>query len=99
MTSSKESFYSVYEYLGPPIPMGDNSTVQATRQERVQFKDGSFENIYHIPRLFVNLTSMYQMTHIDTGRNLEFTSCSMRIYDMQTNLKFTPNKVNDQSRM
>ena len=77
--------------------MGDNSAVAATGQQRVQFKDGGFENVLHIPRLFVNLLSVYQMRHTSNGRKVEFTLDSVSIYDMQTNLKISFGKVNDQS--
>ena len=79
--------------------MGNNSAVEATGQGRVQFEDESFENVLHIPRLSVNLISMYQMTHIGMGRKVEFTLDSLRIYDMQINLKIASGKVNDQSRL
>eukprot|EP00253_Pinus_taeda_P023732 PITA_23732 len=99
MASSKESFSSLHAYSGPPILMGDNSAVAATRQGRVQFEEGSFENVLHIPRLSVNLLSVYQMTHTGSGRKVEFTPDSVRIYDMQTNLKIAFGKVNDQSHL
>ena len=99
MASSKESFSSLHAYSGPPILMGDNSAVAATGQGRVQFEDGSFENVLHIPRLSVNLLSVYQMTHTGSGRKVEFTPDSVSIYDMQTNLKIASGKVNDQSRL
>ena len=82
-------------YSGPPIPMGDNFAVATTGQGRVQFKDGSFENVLHIPRLFVNLLSVYQMTPTGSGRKVEFMPDSVSIYDMQTNLKIASRKVND----
>ena len=53
----------LHPYSGTPILMGDNSAVAATGKGRVQFEDGSFENVLHIPRLSVNLISVYQMTH------------------------------------
>ena len=95
MASSKESFSSLHAYAGPPILMGDNFVVAATGQGRVQFKDGSFENVLHIPRLSVNLLSVYQMTHTGSGRKVEFTPDSVSIYDMQTNLKIASGKVSD----
>ena len=71
----------------------------AIGQARVQFEDGSFENVLHIPRLSLNLLSVYQVTHTGTRRKVEFILDSMRIYDMQTNLNISSRKVNDQSRM
>ena len=99
MASSKESFSSLHAYSGPPILMGDNSTVAATRQGRVQFEAGSFENVLHIPRLSVNLLSMYQMTHTSSGRIVEFSPDSMSIYGMLTNLNISFGKVNDLSHL
>ena len=70
MASSKESFSFLHAYSGPPILIGDNSAVAATGQGRVQFEDGSFENVLHIPRLSVNILSVYQMTHTGNGRKV-----------------------------
>ena len=87
MDSSKKLFSSVHAYSRPPILIGDNSAIATTGQGRVQFEDGSFENVLHILRLSVNLLSVYQMTHRGSRRKVEFTPDFMSIYDMQTNLK------------
>lgn len=97
ITSSKESFFSPHAYSRPPIIMGENSVVEATEQGRVQLKDGVFENVLHIPSFFLNLLSMYKMTHTSTRRKVEFTPNFVSIYDMKTNLKIASRKVNDQS--
>lgn len=59
MASSKESLYSLQVYPGPPILMGYNYVVEVARKVSEQFKDGSFENVIHILRVFVNLLSAY----------------------------------------
>ena len=47
--------------------MGDNSSVEVTDKGRIELTNGSFENVLHVPKLSVNLLSMYQMKNFDTG--------------------------------
>jgi hypothetical protein len=69
--------------------MGDDSPVKVTGKGRVELTNGIFENVLHIPKLFVNLLSMYQMKKSDTGKRVVFTLNVFDIYGMQTNSKFS----------
>jgi hypothetical protein len=42
--------------------MGDDSLVEFTSEGRVEITNGSFKNLLHVPKLSVNILSMYQMT-------------------------------------
>jgi hypothetical protein len=99
MASSKE----VYSYLdackGPPILMGDNYSFEVTDKGRIELTNGSFENMLHVPKLFVNLLSMYHMMNYGTRNKIIFTPNSMDIYDMQTTSKVATGDVNHQSRL
>jgi hypothetical protein len=53
--------------------MGDNSSVEVTDKGRIELTNGSFENVLHVPKLFVNLLSVYQMTNSGTGKKFIFT--------------------------
>jgi hypothetical protein len=85
MAASKEVYSSLDACKGPPILMGDNSSVEVTNKGRIELTNESFENVLHVPKLYVNLLSMYQMTNFGTGNKFIFTPNSMDIYDMQTN--------------
>jgi hypothetical protein len=99
MVASKLVYYSLDACKGPPILMGDNSYVEVVGKGRIDLTNGSFENVLHVPKLSVNLLSLYQMTNYDTGNKFIFTPNSMDIYDMQTNSRVSTSKVNHQSRL
>jgi hypothetical protein len=79
--------------------MGDNSQVEVTGKGRIELTNRSFKNMLHIPKLFDNLLSMYQMTNSGTGKRVLFTHDVVDIYDMQTNSKVSTSEVNHQSRL
>jgi hypothetical protein len=59
MGASKAVYSSLDACKGPPISMGDNSSVEVTNKGRIELTNRSFENVLHFPKLFVNLLSMY----------------------------------------
>jgi hypothetical protein len=79
--------------------MGDNSPMEVTDKGRIELTNESFENVLHIPKLSVNLLSVYQMTNFDTGKKFIFTPSAVDIYDMQTNSRVATGEVNYQSRL
>jgi hypothetical protein len=99
MDSSKEVYSSLDACKGPPIMMGDNSSVEFTDRGRIELTNGSFENVLHVPKISINLLSVYQMTNSDTGKKFIFAQNSVEIYDMQTKSRITTGEVNHQSRL
>jgi hypothetical protein len=79
--------------------MGDNSPVEVTGKGRIELTNKSFENVLHIPKLSVNLLSVYQMTKFGTGKRVVFTLDVVDIYEMQTNSKVATSEVNHQSKL
>ena len=79
--------------------MGDNSLVEVTDKGRIELTNESFENMLHVPKLSVNLLSMYQMNNSDTEKRSIFTPNVVDIYDMQTNSRVATSEVNHQSRL
>ena len=79
--------------------MGDKSYVKVTGKGRIELTKGSFENVFHVPKISVNLLSVYHMTNSGTGKKVVFTPNSMNIYDMQTNSRVATGEVNHQSRL
>jgi hypothetical protein len=99
MAASEEVYSSLGACKGPPILMGDNSSVEVTDKGRIELTNGSFENVLHVPNISVNLLSMYHMRNLGTGKIFLFTPNSMDIYNMQTNSRFAIGEVNHQSRL
>jgi hypothetical protein len=99
MDASKEVYYSLDACKNPPILMGDNSSVEVTSKGRIELTNGSFNNVLHVPKLSVNLLSVYQMTNSSTRKKFIFTPNSVDIYDMQTNSRVSTGEVNLQSRL
>jgi hypothetical protein len=73
MASSKEVYSSLDACKGPPILMGDNSSVEVTSKGRIELTNGSFKNVMHVPKISVNLLSMYQMMNYGTRKKFIFT--------------------------
>jgi hypothetical protein len=96
MDSTKEFYSSLDACKGPPIMMGDNSPFEVTGKGRIELTNISFENVLHIPKLSVNLLSMYQVTNFGIEKKLIFTPNLVGIYDMQTNSKVATGKANHQ---
>jgi hypothetical protein len=99
MDATKEVYSSSDACKGPPILMGDNSAVEVTGKGRIELTNGSFENVLHVPKIFVNLLSMYEMTNFGTRKKFIFTPNAVDIYDMQTNSRVSTSEVNHQSKL
>jgi hypothetical protein len=99
MVASEVVYSSLDACKGPPILMGDNSSVEVTGKGRIELTNGSFENVLHVPKISVNLISVYQMTNYDTRKRVVFTPNVVDIYDMQTNSRVATGEVNHQSRL
>jgi hypothetical protein len=69
MESTKEVYSSLDACKGPLILMGENSPVEVTGKGRIELTNGSFENVLHIPKLFVNLLCVYQMKNSDIEKS------------------------------
>jgi hypothetical protein len=59
MDATKEVYPSLYAFKRPPILMGDNSPIEVTEKGRIELTKGSFENVLHVPKLSINILSMY----------------------------------------
>jgi hypothetical protein len=99
MVASKAVYSSLDACKGPPILMGDKSSVRVTGKGRIELTNRSFENVLHVPKLYVNLLSMYQMMNSSTGKRVVFTPNAVDIYNMQTNSRVATGEINHQSRL
>jgi hypothetical protein len=77
--------------------MGENSPVEVTGKGRIELTNERFENVLHVPKLFVKLLSMYQMMNYGTGKKVIFKPNELDIYDMQTKSRVATSEVNHQS--
>jgi hypothetical protein len=99
MTTTK-SFYSSLDSLkGPPIMIGDNSVVEVTNRGRTELTNIRFENVMHVPKISINIRSVYQMTNYGMRNKVIFTPNALDIYEMQTNSSVSTGEVNHQSRL
>jgi hypothetical protein len=99
MASLEGVYSSFYACKGPPILMGDNSSIEVTGKGRIELTNESFKNVLHAPNISFNLLSVYQMKNSSTRKKVIFTPNSMYIYDMQTNSRVATGEVNHQSRL
>jgi hypothetical protein len=99
MADTKAVNSSLDACKGPPILMGDNSPVEFTGKGRIELTNEIFENVLHVPKLFVNILSMYQMKNSSTGKKFIFIANAVNIYDMKTNSKVVIGEANHQSRL
>jgi hypothetical protein len=79
--------------------MGDNSPVEVTGKGRIELTNGSFENVLHIPKFYVNILSVYQLKNYNIGKRVIVKPDAVDIYDMQTNSMVSTTEVNHQSRL
>ena len=79
--------------------MGENSPFEVIGKGRIELTNISLENVLHVPKLSINLLSMYQMINSGTGKRVIFTPDAVDIYDMQTNSKVSTGEVNHQSKL
>ena len=59
MDAKKLVYSSLDSCKVPPILMGDNFPVEVTSKGRIELTNESFENLLHVPKLSVNLLSVY----------------------------------------
>jgi hypothetical protein len=99
MATSNIVYYSLDSCKVPPILMGGNSYVEVTDKGRIQLTNKRFENVLHVPKIYFNLLSVYQMKNSGTRKKFIFTPNFVDIYDMQTNSRVATGEVNHQSRL
>jgi hypothetical protein len=97
MASSNRLFSYLETCFEPPIFMGDDSLVEVCGRGRVSLDHGYFEDVIHDPNISVNLLSIYQITHSDSGKKVEFTLGSVIISNLLDGSKIVVVEVNHHS--
>jgi hypothetical protein len=97
MAAKEEVLSSLSPCSSPPILMGDDTPVAVVGEGRVEVHNGIFENILHVPKLSMNLLSVYQIAQ--KGKKVEFTSDSVSVIDMHDNSIIAIGEVDHKSRL
>jgi hypothetical protein len=97
MAVKEEAFSSLSPCSRPSILMGDDTLVAVAGEGRVELHNGSFENGLHVPKLSMNLLSVYQIAQ--KGKKVEFTSDSVSVIDMNDNSIIVIGEVDHKSRL
>jgi len=53
--------------------MGDKTPMRVCGEGSVDLDYGSFQDLLHVPKLSMNLLSIYQIRHSSTIKRVEFT--------------------------
>jgi hypothetical protein len=99
METTNNVLFSIYVDTCPPILMGDDTPVEVIGQGRVELPHRSFENVLHVPKLYMNILSIYQIIHSGTGKRVEFTPNSVTISNIHDNSTIVVGEVNHQSHL
>jgi hypothetical protein len=97
MAVKEEVFSSLSPCSRLPILMGDDTPVAVAGEGRVELHNVIFENVLHVPRISMNLLSVYQISQ--KGKNVEFTSDSVSVIDMHDNSIIVIGEVDHKSRL
>jgi hypothetical protein len=63
----------------------------------VELHNANFEIVFHVPKISMNLLSVYQITQ--KGKKVEFTSDSVSVIDMHDNSTIAIGEVDHKSRL
>jgi hypothetical protein len=77
--------------------MGDDTPVAVARERRVELHNGNFENVLHVPKLYMNLLSVYKITQ--KGKKVEFTLDLVLVIGMHENSIIAIGEVDHKSRL
>jgi hypothetical protein len=97
MGTKEEVFSSLSPCSRLLILMGDDTPVAVVGEGRVELHNGSFENVLHVPKLSMNMLSVYQITQ--KCKKIEFRSDSVSIIDMHNNSIIVIGEVDHNSRL
>jgi hypothetical protein len=97
MVAKEDVFTSLSSRCGPPILMGDDTPIVVAVEGRVELPNGIFENVLHVPKLSINILSVYQITQ--TSKRIEFTSDSITVLDMHDSSIIAVGEVDHKSQL
>jgi hypothetical protein len=79
--------------------MGDDTLVKVSGQGRVDLDNECFRDVLYVPKLSINLLSIYRITHSVKGKQVEFTPDLVVISEMLDGSKVVVGEVDHHSRL
>lgn len=68
MTSPQEIFTSLEGYTIPTILIEDNTLAHVHGKGTINLDHEHIQNVLHVPSLYINFLSVYNITHLDTNK-------------------------------
>ena len=99
MASSQSMFSSFDPCHNPPILMGNHTYMNVIGKGTIDKGEGHFKDVLCVPHLSHNLLSIYQLTHGDRRRIVEFTLDLVFIRDLETRQIIATGVVDHASRL
>jgi hypothetical protein len=99
MYASKDEFSSIEESTRSPVYLGDATPTKVCEEEIVDLEGGCLKNVFHVPSLSTNIFLIYQITHSDSGRKVEFTPDSALITNISTGSQLAHGIADHSSRL
>ena len=84
MASSQSMFSSFDSFHTPPILMGNHTYINFIGKDTIDKGEGYFKYLLCVPHLSHNILSIYQLTHGDRIRTMEFKPYLVFIKDLET---------------
>ncbi|KAH9292288.1 hypothetical protein KI387_042524, partial [Taxus chinensis] len=98
MGSSHVEFSNIKPCGMSQITMGNDTTVSVSSSGLVEMDGGTFNQVLSVPDLSTNLLSVYQITHLGEGMQVEFGPNSVIIRELNNDTTVAEGKVDHCSR-
>jgi hypothetical protein len=79
--------------------MGGDTPIKVCGKGRVDLDNGCFENVLNVPKLSINLLSVYQITHSGTRKQVVFTPDSVLISEIKDGSTIVVGEVDHHARL
>lgn len=99
MASTQSIFFSFEPCVMPPILMGNNTHMSAIGKGSIDIGDGTFNDVLCVPHLSNNILSIYQITHGETRKTVEFTPDPVITQDLESREIIATGMVDHASRL
>jgi hypothetical protein len=83
MSKDRDIFSTLNECNIKKIFVGDDRSLSVEGSGTVQVENGHFNDVLCVPSLSCNLLSVYQITHLDEGKTIEFPPHQVVIKDLK----------------
>ena len=97
MDSSKEEIVSLELCTMPSILMGDDTLVEVCGRGFVDVVEVTFHDVPCVPSLSTNILSIYQITYIGLGKQIEFTPNLVEICELHSDSTVAVGRENHHS--